>query len=73
MKKEMTFESAISRLEKIVELLEQGDVTLDESMKLFEEGAHLSVLCSRKLTEAEQKIIKINDSEKENGEANDEQ
>lgn len=56
MEKEMTYEMAMSRLEEIVSLLEKSEISLDESMKLFEEGTKLTALCSRILSEAEQKI-----------------
>lgn len=56
MEKEMTYEMAMSRLEEIVSLLEKSEISLDESMKLFEEGTKLTALCSKKLSEAEQKI-----------------
>lgn len=56
MEKEMTYEMAMSRLEEIVSLLEKSQISLDESMKLFEEGTKLTALCSKKLSEAEQKI-----------------
>lgn len=59
MDKEMTYESAISRLEKIVELLEKNEVTLDESMKLFEEGTRLTAFCSDKLKTAQLKITEL--------------
>lgn len=55
-KNEMTFESAMSRLERIVSQLEGGKVTLDDSLKLYEEGIALVRLCSGRLDEAEQKI-----------------
>ena len=56
---EMTYESAIKRLEEIVALLEKNEVTLDESMKLFEEGTKLTAFCTDKLKNAEQKIIEL--------------
>lgn len=56
---EMTYENAIKRLEEIVALLEKNEVTLDESMKLFEEGTKLTALCTKKLKEAEQKITEL--------------
>ena len=56
MEKEMTYEKAMNRLEEIVSLLEKSEISLDESMKLFEEGTKLTALCSKKLSEAEQKI-----------------
>lgn len=57
--KEMTYESAIKRLEEIVDALDKNEVSLDESMKLFEEGTKLTAFCSAKLKEAEQKITEI--------------
>lgn len=56
---EMTYESAIKRLEEIVNTLEKNEVSLDESMSLFEEGTKLTALCSKKLKEAEQKITEL--------------
>lgn len=57
--KEMTYEAAIKRLEEIVGILEKNEVSLDESMKLFEEGTKLTAFCSAKLKEAEQKITEL--------------
>lgn len=54
--KELTFEQSIGRLEEIVEKLEAGQVPLDESLKLFEEGVRLSRFCNTKLEEIERKI-----------------
>ncbi len=59
MKTEMTFEQAMERLEEIVTILESGKSTLDESMKLFEEGTALTAFCSESLKTAEQKILKL--------------
>lgn len=53
---EMTFESAMARLEQIVNRLESGKATLDDSLKLYEEGIALVRLCSDRLDKAEQKI-----------------
>lgn len=55
-KKEMKFEEALEKLEKIVEELEGGDLSLDESMKRYEEGIRLSKLCSKRLEEAKKKV-----------------
>lgn len=55
----MTFEKAMTRLEQIVSLLENGGCTLDESLKLFEEGTKLTAYCSKALKTAEQKIVKL--------------
>lgn len=59
MSNELTYEEAIKRLEEIVELLEKNEVSLDESMKLFEEGTKLTAFCTEKLKSAEQKITVI--------------
>ncbi|MEJ2725745.1 MAG: exodeoxyribonuclease VII small subunit [Deltaproteobacteria bacterium] len=53
---ERKFEDAMERLEQIVESLEGGDLTLEESLKIFEEGMKLIRFCSKKLEEAEQKV-----------------
>ena len=53
---EMSFETAMNKLEQIVRSLEDGKVSLDESLKLYEEGIVLVRLCSGRLDEAEQKI-----------------
>ncbi|NLK40237.1 MAG: exodeoxyribonuclease VII small subunit [Clostridiales bacterium] len=53
---EHTFESAISRLEEIVRTMEGGDVPLDSSIALFEEGIALVKLCNSKLDHAEQRV-----------------
>ncbi len=50
------FEDALGRLEKIVSKLEDGDIPLEESLKLFEEGIRLSRFCNQKLDEAERKV-----------------
>ncbi len=58
-KKELSFEQAMARLTEIVSKLEGGDAPLDESLKLFEEGAGLIAGCQRRLDEAEQKVVKL--------------
>ena len=50
------FEDTLDKLEKIVSKLEEGDLPLEESLKLFEEGIRLSRLCNQKLDEAEKKV-----------------
>jgi exodeoxyribonuclease VII small subunit len=50
------FEDALNKLEKIVAQLEGGDIPLEESLKLFEEGIRLSRFCNHKLDEAEKKV-----------------
>ena len=54
-----SFESCIKRLEKIVDVLEGGEVPLEESIKMYEEGIELSKVCLGKLSDAELKIKKI--------------
>ena len=54
--KKQSFEQAMGRLEEIVNLLERGECGLDESLKLFEEGAKLAGQCSEMLDTAEQKV-----------------
>ncbi len=62
---EWTYEKAMARLEKIVAALEGGQCTLDDSLKLFEEGTKLTAYCSKLLKEAEQKIVKLTSLEAE--------
>jgi exodeoxyribonuclease VII small subunit len=50
------FEDALKRLEEIVTRLEKGELALEESLALYEEGIQLSRLCHTKLEEAEAKI-----------------
>ena len=51
-----TFEKSLSELERIVKQLEDGDLPLEESLKLFEEGVKLSRECRDRLTNAERRI-----------------
>ena len=55
----MNFEQSLKRLDEIVKTLERGDVSLSESMSLFEEGAALIRNCGKELDEAEQKVVKL--------------
>jgi len=50
------FEEALGRLEEIVRRMEAGDMSLEESLKAFEEGIKLARVCSRKLDEAERRV-----------------
>jgi exodeoxyribonuclease VII small subunit len=50
------FEDALARLESIATELENGDLPLDESLKIFEEGIRLSKTCLKMLDEAERKV-----------------
>jgi len=53
---ELKFEEALKKLEKIVEDLEKGDLTLDEALKRYQEGIELSRSCSARLESAKKKI-----------------
>jgi exodeoxyribonuclease VII small subunit len=55
-KRSSNFESALGALEKIVRDLERGDLPLEDSLKLFEEGVKLSRECQMRLNEAERSI-----------------
>ena len=54
-----TFESNMQRLEQIVRAMERGDVPLDESLKLFQEGTELVRTCGKMLDEAQLQIEKV--------------
>ena len=61
---EVKFEKAMTRLESIVEELERGDLNIDKSLEIFEEGIKMSRVCSKKLNEAEAKIEKLTKGKK---------
>ncbi|MDD6021216.1 MAG: exodeoxyribonuclease VII small subunit [Oscillospiraceae bacterium] len=66
MKKEMTLEQAMKRLEEITEKMQSESVTLDKSLKLFEEGSSLVAFCNEKLQQAQLKITQLtSDGEEE--------
>ena len=52
----MDFEKKLDRLEKIVQKMEAGELSLDQSLKMFEEGVKLSRECHDQLDQAEQKV-----------------
>jgi exodeoxyribonuclease VII small subunit len=54
-----SFEAALTRLEQIVQRLEKGELALEESLVLYEEGIQLSRLCHAKLEEAEGRIEQL--------------
>lgn len=54
--KNQTFESSLQELEKIVRRLEDGELPLEESLKLFEKGVRLSRDCQERLNQAERRI-----------------
>ncbi len=64
MEQNITFETALARLQEIVAGLESGNVPLDESLSMFEEGVKLVKFCNEKLDSAEQKVkILLHDGE----------
>lgn len=59
MKEDLTFEEALEKLESVVNNLEEGKLSLDESLAKFEEGIMLSRMCNTKLKEAKQRVEKL--------------
>ena len=57
--KSMSFEKSMQRLDEIVKQMEQGNVPLEDALKLFEEGTTLVKTCSKQLDEAELKVVKL--------------
>ncbi|MFC1475279.1 exodeoxyribonuclease VII small subunit [Candidatus Zixiibacteriota bacterium] len=55
-KKYKNYETALERLEEITELLESGEMSLEESIKLYTEGMEITKICDGQLKEAEKKI-----------------
>ena len=58
-KKSKTFEESMNRLEQIVRAMERGDVPLEESLKLFQEGTELVQTCTKLLDDAQLHIKKV--------------
>ena len=58
-KETIRFEDGLKRLEEIVKRMEQGNVSLEESLQLFEEGTALVALCGKQLDEAELKVVRL--------------
>lgn len=56
---DLTFEQSLEELETLVDKLERGQLTLDESLDTFETGMKLARVCTQKLTKAERKIEKL--------------
>lgn len=65
MKKDLTFEQAMDRLDQITALLENGNLPLDEALKLFTEGSRLLRECNLQLDKAQLKIEELFPGEKE--------
>ena len=57
--KENSFESNLQKLEKIVDKLESGEIGLEDSVKLYEEGMRIKQVCDKKLKDIEMQIKKI--------------
>jgi exodeoxyribonuclease VII small subunit len=55
----LSYEDAFERLTKIIQLLEDGEISLDESIKYYEQGIELKNYCEKKLKNAEMKIKKV--------------
>lgn len=60
-KERPSFEEALRELESIVSKLESDDITLEDSVKLYEEGIRLSKICTEVLEKAETRIKKVNE------------
>lgn len=58
-RKKEKFEEALQKLEAIVAQMEEGDLSLEETLKAFEEGVRLAKFCTTKLDEAERKVEKL--------------
>ena len=58
-RKKEKFETALQKLETIVARMEEGDLPLEEALKVFEEGVILAKFCTTKLDEAERKVEKL--------------
>ena len=58
----VNFETSLKKLEKIIEKLEDGDISLEDSVKSFEEGIGLVKECQKQLSEAELKVKKLLDN-----------
>ncbi len=55
-RKGKSFEEAITRLEEIVNIMEEGDLSLDDTVRLYKEGVELAALCGGKLSDAKQEV-----------------
>lgn len=64
MEKEVNFEKELNRLKEIVSLIQQKELPLDESLKLYEEGSRIVKLLNVELKKAEEKVEKVIEVEK---------
>jgi exodeoxyribonuclease VII small subunit len=60
---DLTFEDALTRLEDIVNRLEEGDLTLEESVAMFEQGQQLTAFCQQALDNAELRVRQLTDAD----------
>lgn len=60
-KERLSFEEALKKLESIVEQLENEEITLEDSVKLYEEGVKMSKFCAEILEQAELRIEQVNE------------
>lgn len=65
-KERLSFEEALSRLEEIVNELEDESISLEDTIKLYEEGIELSKICTETLEQAELRIEKVNEQHADN-------
>ncbi|MEQ8524359.1 exodeoxyribonuclease VII small subunit [Gracilimonas sp.] len=61
-KERLSFEEALKKLESIVEQLEDEEITLEDSVKLYEEGVKMSKFCTEILEQAELRIEQVNEA-----------
>lgn len=61
-KERLSFEEALKKLESIVEQLEDENITLEDSVKLYEEGVKMSKFCTEILEQAELRIEQVNEA-----------
>lgn len=67
----MTFEQSLARLDEIVKAMEKGDVPLEKTLALFEEGTALAANCNRLLDEAEMRVVQVTKGADDTPEEND--
>lgn len=60
---DLTFENALGELEHIVNLLEEGDLTLEKSVELFERGQQLTTFCQQALDSAELRVRQVGEAQ----------
>lgn len=70
--KEQTFEEMMEALEKVVKQLDEENISLEESIELYQRGIELSTTCEKKLKEAEDKVNKLVNKEGDTNESSNE-